>query len=93
MQRKDSVSYHFEVEEAKKIVKLLKEELRTEFANASASYYANQLKEINHKNLTCFFPKVHRLLRKRNLIKIGDQILERSNPTLYKIQWNELKVT
>ncbi|KAH0546482.1 hypothetical protein KQX54_010078 [Cotesia glomerata] len=41
--------------------------------NRIEDYWKGQLKQINHKDPTSFFPKINRFLRKKNLISIADQ--------------------
>lgn len=55
------------------MINLVKTELRKEFNKSSERYWAGQLKQINHRDPTAFFPKINRLLRKKRLIAVEDQ--------------------
>ncbi|CAD6208825.1 GSCOCG00003632001-RA-CDS [Cotesia congregata] len=57
-----------EIIRLKELIKLTKAELRKEFGTSSATYYANLLKEINHRDASTFFPKINRYLRRKNPI-------------------------
>ncbi|CAG5071955.1 Protein of unknown function, partial [Cotesia congregata] len=60
----------------KSTINLVKTELRKEFNKSSERYWTGQLKQINHRDPTAFFPKINRLLRKKRLIAIEDQLIK-----------------
>ncbi|CAD6222054.1 GSCOCG00005314001-RA-CDS, partial [Cotesia congregata] len=64
----------------KSTINLIKAELRIEFNKAVEEYWRGQIKQINHKDPTAFFPKINKLLRKKNLISIADQKINNDDP-------------
>ncbi|KAI4473458.1 hypothetical protein M0804_015335 [Polistes exclamans] len=64
----------------KNTINLIKTELRREFNKAVEEYWRGQIKQINHKDPAAFFPKINKLLRKKNPISIADQKINNDDP-------------
>lgn len=61
-QKSRSPNQHEQITSLKTTLSLIKAELRTEINKSVDSYWRGQLKQINHKDPTAFFPKTNRLL-------------------------------
>ncbi|CAG5102993.1 Similar to ORF1: Nucleic-acid-binding protein from transposon X-element (Drosophila melanogaster) [Cotesia congregata] len=68
------------IQKTKHTINLIKSELRKEFNKSVEDYWKGQLKQINHKDPTSFFPKINRFLRKKNRISIADQRIKINDP-------------
>lgn len=55
---------------AKNLLKLTKKRLKAQFKKATENYWTNQLKQVDHRKPESFFPKINRLLRPNDPIKI-----------------------
>ena len=56
----------------KSTLKIVKETLIHEFSKAIDSFWSAQIEQIDHRKIESFFPKLNRLLRPKQPLKIND---------------------
>lgn len=71
-----------EVSVLKRKIQELKILLRKEFNKTTDAYWANQIKQINHKDAESFFPKINRMLRTKKELTIHDMHITQNNNEL-----------
>ena len=73
----------------KSTLKIVKKTLLHEFSKAIGSFWSAQIKQIDHRKTESFFPKLKRLLRPKQPLKISDIHIDQDNTSLLqRSKWN-----